>query len=151
MNSSMERAPVMQQVRIVATSLCVTVCVLLALLWGRSYWRGDQVFCKVSSRWLYANSAKGAIELGIHPTTDWVGPEGVGWAWTSTTINDLHGHAGFALARYGAVVPHWFLALIAATGAGIPFIRAPLRFSLRTLLFAMALVAVGLGVIAAGN
>jgi hypothetical protein len=42
-------------------------------------------------------------------------------------------------------LPFWFLVLFAATMAGIPWLRW--RFSLRTLLIATALVAVGLGVV----
>lgn len=42
-------------------------------------------------------------------------------------------------------VPHWLLLLLAATISAMPWIKW--RFSLRTLLIATTLVAVGLGIV----
>jgi hypothetical protein len=56
------------------------------------------------------------------------------------------GMAGPQRIRRGALsvaVPHWFLLLVAATIAAVPWTKW--RFSLRTLLIATAVVAVGLG------
>jgi hypothetical protein len=48
--------------------------------------------------------------------------------------------------------PHWFLSALAATFAIVPWIhKLRWRFSLRTLLIATTLVAVGLGTIAVSN
>jgi hypothetical protein len=44
-------------------------------------------------------------------------------------------------------VPHWYIAPLFAALAWVPWIHWSRRFSLRTLLIATALVAVGLGVI----
>lgn len=44
-----------------------------------------------------------------------------------------------------AVVPYWFLAIVAASAAALPWTR--FRFSLRTLLIATTLVAVTLGLV----
>jgi hypothetical protein len=53
---------------------------------------------------------------------------------------------GFGLyARHSIMFPHWFAAVLTAMLAGVPWIRR--RFSLRTLLIATTLVAVGLGTI----
>jgi hypothetical protein len=62
---------------------------------------------------------------------------------------------GFAYYEDGSVTallaPHWFAALVFAALAAIPWISRSWRFSLRTLLIATTLVAVGLGVIVAIN
>jgi hypothetical protein len=76
----------------------------------------------------------------------WVGPMS-GW---QTKIRD-RGFGGFA---YHATpwyrmyrVPYWFLAGFAAMLAAAPWFRWSKRFSLRTMLIAMTLIAVLLGMI----
>jgi hypothetical protein len=48
-------------------------------------------------------------------------------------------------------VPNWFLVLLAAMLAAVPWIHLSCRFSLRTLLIATALVAAALGLIVISN
>jgi hypothetical protein len=78
--------------------------------------------------------------------------------WTSETqptefAGPLFSHTtlGFYItsgwSRFGLVLPHWFPVLLTALLATVPWLRW--RFSLRTLLIAITLVAVGLGVIVA--
>jgi hypothetical protein len=62
--------------------------------------------------------------------------------------------AGFHFGKYGkdddglhAIVPHWFLILVSAALAPLPWIRLPRRFSVRTMLIATTLVAIVLGLI----
>jgi hypothetical protein len=63
---------------------------------------------------------------------------------TSTiTIPLKLGPMGFGSSLYGAVLPHWFLVAIVGLLGVAP--RLLWRFSLRTLLIAMTLVAVVLG------
>jgi hypothetical protein len=49
--------------------------------------------------------------------------------------------------RSMSVMPHWFLLLVSSSAGILPWIRWSTRFSLRTLLIATTLVAVGLGLI----
>jgi len=142
-------AVMLKYLRIAVTALSLTACVLLIALWVRSYWRGDLVFRKVSSGWLYANSAMGSVELGIPGPQDWSAPNDVQWTWKSIEINAFATHAGFSVTYYGGiVVPHWFLAFLATATASLPWIQLRCRFSLRTLLIATTLVAVAMGIIA---
>jgi hypothetical protein len=48
-------------------------------------------------------------------------------------------------------MPYWFLILLTATATAAPWIHWSKQFSLRTLLIATTLLAVGLGVIEAMN
>ena len=47
----------------------------------------------------------------------------------------------------GGIVPYWFPVAILASLAAVPWIRWSKRFSLRTLLIATTLVAVGFGIV----
>lgn len=51
----------------------------------------------------------------------------------------------------GPIMPYWFLVLLTGSIAAALTIRRPYQFSLRTLLIAMTLVAVVLGIIAISN
>ena len=55
----------------------------------------------------------------------------------------------FTFGRWQVHCPIWFAALLAAAVAAAPFLQW--RFSLRTLLIATTLVAVGLGILALSN
>jgi hypothetical protein len=58
---------------------------------------------------------------------------------------------GFAVVRatpfgFFVIVPHWFLVLLTGALAALPWIKRPYRFSFRTLLIAMTVLAVFLGI-----
>lgn len=72
------------------------------------------------------------------PTTDTAVMPGGGAWW---------GCGQDSLGDYYLVTPYWFSAILVGTIAAIPWTRSYNRFSLRTLLIAMTLVAVGLGLI----
>jgi hypothetical protein len=153
-------------------------CVLLILLWVRSYWWNGSAEIRVSStRELMVMSVQGYTYWGTLPDQDWnwnvsIEPLDEGnqtFILTSGIRTDTHGiirtgnlasnanaglnwrgRFGFGLSHSPDVqfvsFPHWFLALLSAAFATAPWLRW--RFSIRTLLIAMTLVAVALGLIA---
>ncbi len=145
------------------------VAVLLVALWARSHWRIDSYCLEPEGRhyrWTF-ESAAGRIGVqhieitlgeGSYYFTDSdsddegqqevetafykVGEDGYLYRPALTS-------AGFGVGLnrlgYGLLLPHWFLTLLAASVGAIPWL--PWNFSLRTLLIATTLVAVGLGLI----
>jgi hypothetical protein len=139
----------LKYLRIAVTALSLTVCVLLIALWVRSYWWKDNV--------------GGPLFFGTKPVLidSTYGSMWVQWDWDfavrglerwrvqSVSMEKLRGERiggptklGFVWG--GVVAPHWFAVVVFATLATVPWIQ---RFSLRTLLIATTLIAVGLGVV----
>ncbi len=121
------------------------VAVLLVVLWVRSYWFGDFTVIKYSaSHQFRLVSIDGVIGSAIENPTAYnprfiVGSEAIspnGFDWTIYHVWGNHTRL---------CVPHWVLAIVPGSIAAVPWL--PLRFSLRTLLIAMTLVAVGLGLV----
>jgi hypothetical protein len=130
-------------------------CVLLIVLWVRSYWKWDFVI---------AVPFQGAETKGAESYTGTASLQSIDrndpphWSWSVFEIDEdalgvfaacrENTHFGFGVEREGnrwaILVPHWFLLLLAAAVAVAPW----LRFSLRTLLIATTLVALVLGIIA---
>jgi hypothetical protein len=164
----MERSRVTRYVRIAVTALSLTACVLLIALWVRSYTWSDAIGGSVSeteNETLRLHSTSGKLSL------NWfLDAKLRDWAWTTRSSQELEREqeevARF-FARIGRILtpasgfafrwsdnslsvkaPHWFLVTlfgISAALCGIPWFKW--RFSLRTLLLATTLVAVGLGTI----
>jgi hypothetical protein len=88
---------------------------------------GDELFFDGTLLELYTDDDVGVAERGLPP-----GPLGFGYYVEDDTQ---------------VVVPHWFLILISAFIAAVPWLTRLRRFSLRTLLIAITLVAVGLGIV----
>jgi hypothetical protein len=138
-------------------------CVLLVVLWVRSYWWCDQI-CKDISPALYTlcYSTEGEIELYWYPDPNEVSKNGTGWQvfhvpgedWSRlngymTALDRVNGGfptRNFEFTKHGLKIPIWFLSLVAAASAAVPWLSW--RYSLRTLLIATTLVAVVLGTIA---
>jgi hypothetical protein len=150
--------------------------VLLVALWVRSYWWVDGVRLQANATY-YLVSASQALRLEILPgapplarerakmrelTTRIVIPDmanAVSSSWHKFKVSadrDPERQAtsilGFRLTRPPTtplpVCPHWFAVTLLAALATAPWVRKlDYRFSLRTLLIAMTLVAVGLGAI----
>jgi hypothetical protein len=133
---------VLHFLRIAVTALCLPACVLLVALWVRSYWWVDAVYI---AQTYSAGSMQGDMYVmpGIYNSTPAhvvehdIGPIHI------RSIRNADGKTVFRID--GRVVPIWILVLSIAALAAIPWLRW--RFSLRTLLIAMTLVAVALGVI----
>jgi hypothetical protein len=147
----------LKYLRIAVTALCLTACVLLALLWVRSYWRLDSTIGPLSkTTGFQVSSMEGRIWLqyaaGLEaPVTSWEF-----FSRKESILGELeddhplNGPTFRVASNSGileAVVPHWFLAIITAAIATVFWTSRKWRFSLRTLLIATTLVAVGLGMV----
>ena len=140
----------LRYLRIAFSVTCGIACVLLVVLWVRSYWVADTV--RIPSLGpIGVSSAHGLLLVG-GPRGD-MQPSGWGFISASTieVTRDLFDfeNAGFKYFRdrLGWVLqfPHWFAVAILCTLAALPWIRW--RFSLRTLLIATTVVALALGLI----
>jgi hypothetical protein len=140
----------LKYLRIAVTALCLPACVLLIALWVRSYWRLDILEQRTGLQAVQISSVKGCIAIGHLDRTT------IGKSYLSVAAGDAAdwrkgGVLGFAYYDDSFVrafiLPHWLPALFLAAIAVIPWISRSWRFSLRTLLIALTLVAVGLGVI----
>jgi hypothetical protein len=137
-----------RKLRISWSVACVIACVLLIVLWVRSYWWAD--FCEksFSTYWFKMESfcgqsvfKYGHIEnepwrLRSYPTDEMV----------SQDFLRERGIPKFELGRGVLLVPYWSLSGLAAFLAAFPWLPFK-RFSLRTLLIATTLVALVLGLI----
>ena len=140
--------------RIAVTALSLTACVLLIVLWVRSCWYVDALYiahshCVVSMRdKLYIDA--GIARPAILPSSEYhLGPLDTLSIWNSENKVSV-GYEGVVAswpANWTTVYPIWGLTLMTAALAAAPW--TPHRFSLRTLLIAMTLVAVVLGTIVA--
>jgi hypothetical protein len=137
--------------------LCGIVCLLLIVLWVRSYWWQDLIIGNISPHinGLNLSSESGQIKYTDVRRSD-IAPSQ--FAILSRRRDEIfHVPSGFdtkVVAEFGVslvpaswsiAAPHWFVALISVGLGSLPWFR---RFSLRTLLIATTLVAVVLGLIA---
>lgn len=144
--------------RIAVTVLSLTACVLLVALWVRSYYYLDEWARPISqTRWFGASSIKGQLRCCIGMFNPAVPIQASDWGIESTDsrlgyarneVEDTNwGIAFFAINSWTIWGPHWFLALLSASLAVAPWLKWSKRFSLRTLLIAMTLIAMSLGTI----
>ena len=130
-------------------------CVLLIVLWARSYVSSDVLIgSTTANRIVQFTSSWGVL---------WVAVDSAGanrdWKFDAQPIdgdaekfvNGLTTHFGFAYLGaspdYAFAFPYWLPVILSFSFATIPWIRWSKRFSLRTLLVATTLIAVGLGLI----
>jgi hypothetical protein len=160
----MERARVIRYVRIAVTALCLTACVLLVVLWVRSYYVVDG-FSSANS-WA-VGSLRGELVVSVLDVNNVsVTSEG---GYSAVKINEEFDSWNFFAAATttwnvffarGGALPGWFnfvaikfltllLIPLVVVLFTCPWIRWSNRFSLRTLLIATALVAVVLGTVVA--
>jgi hypothetical protein len=130
------------------------LCPLLIVLWVRSYWRSDIAISSLSANWVgVISTAPSEIIVQRYTPNNMRG----GWGITSHNVHEVY-HAppyasalGFGLlssgGRQGVFIPFWSLVLGAATCSVIPSRHWNWRFSLRTLLIGMTVVAVILGLV----
>ena len=134
------------------TALSLTACVLLVVLWVRSYRNG------ISTKWLILDRQHVAFHSQVgglyliwrtennlppnpHFAADELDSE------LASQVRDLidRNKLAFSTTRLSLNCPHWLAALIAAVFSVVPWLLY--RFSLRSLLIATALVAVVLGTV----
>jgi hypothetical protein len=144
-------------------------CVLLCVLWSRSYWWVDQYYGHNLTRRLFVQSFEGEIVLGFPaPSQSFKIPEDLEWWGGQSILMYEHyvyydTHVSYAedaslftkLLRpfrtephIGIAVPSWFVVGLSVALAVAPWIRhLSWRFSLRTLLVIMAVVALVMGLV----
>jgi hypothetical protein len=130
-------------------------CVLLIVLWVRSYsWIDGASMPITGSRHVVVYSSTGRLSFRSAPYGKPNGPFNVWWVVhdsiakereAMTRANIKPDRQYFGPSRYGFLLPHAFVAAIAAIVAALPWLRWPKRFTLRTLLIATTLIAVVLG------
>jgi hypothetical protein len=146
----MERSRATQYIRIAVTALSLTVCAFLIALWVRSYSEADTTSLsgyKVLSMKgnLYVGKRIQLIPDPSNPLAGIILAQDHFWGYTLKVDGVAVGGASLAIRYSSLVLVVVGLALI----AGGPWMGW--RFSLRTLLIATTLVAVGLGIVAVSS
>jgi hypothetical protein len=153
-----------RKLRIAFSAVCSLLCLLLIAFWVRSYWHWESVVWGMTPKTGYlAQSQSGrclvtyldvsALPASLNATLyEWkyqhFGRGGTGPLPGST----FAGFTFLTTPKFAVGIPYWFPAgaLVVLTVA--PWLRhIGCRFSLRTLLIATTLVAVGLGLIVASS
>jgi hypothetical protein len=123
--------------------------VFLCVSWVRSYWRSDLAYGAYNGRWFQYASERGQVDAIIALAGGGDNHFRVsGVPFFGEPVSDLE--FGFQPMEHGLLVksPHYALVTIATCLALIPWARRiSYRFSLRTLLIVMTLVATGLGAV----
>lgn len=136
-----------RKLRITFSAACGIVCLLLIALWVRSYWWADLINVDAPSPLaIQLTSARGITTASIYKSEQ-------GWDWVRVPPEyfPIGGSEKCSFQLYELkgvwtiMAPHWFSELLSATFAVVPWLRW--RFSLRTLLIAITLMAVVLGVL----
>jgi hypothetical protein len=147
-----------RKLRTAFSATCLIACVLLIVLWVRSYWWHDGLMVRlVNTRFVSIMSGFGNLVVSVGDNG------GIGddrWSYGSRRFDSKRKgsvdndkkplYTGVSLKRVrfgnatGIVVPHLFAVLFSAALATAPWLRW--RFTLRTLLIATTLVAVVLGI-----
>jgi hypothetical protein len=142
----------LKYLRIAVTALCLTACVLLVALWVRSFWWSDRLkFARTGNRVVSISSNFGVLSIGDADLSKVI-PQSFGWSHRPARSDwrDMHNSFGFSFARHASVsfvaFPIWLPMIILVVIAGVPWIHTSYRFSLRALLIATTLIALGLGV-----
>jgi hypothetical protein len=140
-----------RKLQIAWSVVCGIACVLLIALWVRSYWWVDQILGPVFGKRFAAGSMPGALVMGISSDRpiSWRLGSNHSDEWLRLGDYPSRIWGMFHFEHFSFVAPYWFLILLTAAIAAAPWLRWPKRFSLRTLLIAMTLVAVVLGLIVA--
>jgi len=126
-----------RKLRIALSATCLTACVLLIVLWVRSYFWADAV------PRLHIASAQGALyvrqSFQLQP-----GAKNETFRLGTITM-PLDGQMIVRVGPPGLVVPFWIITLLTLGLGTVPWLRW--RFSLRTLLMFTTLLAAMLGLI----
>jgi hypothetical protein len=149
----------LKYLRIAVTALSLTACVLLIVLWVRSYSRVENLIVRSNSRIVQFSSGLGQLAIEWQPFNAATWPDAPTWQ----TVSQPAAPIAAQIEKFGGRRPtlkfrqignqsivfmrHWIPVLVTgllATVCGIPHLR---RFSLRTLLIATTLVAVMLAAI----
>jgi len=144
-----------RKLRIAFSVGCGVLCLLLIVLWVRSYTYVEQVLCTVNDTYVFVSSLPGVSGFSIlseeyvypwivyrMPTKEWLESR------DAKELDEMWG--GFYVRLKNGptlMAPYWFLSLVAATFAVAPWAHRLKRFSLQALLAVMTLVAAFLGLL----
>jgi hypothetical protein len=164
----MERLSIVRPLRIATSAAFLLVCALWIALWARSYYWVDNVIGRLSNTTsLDVGSAQGQLAILAINRVHVEPPFGHDvWTLKSVSLDQVpeeirlyslsnpcrtlfHFGRHFEIDQNSVRMPHWFLVMTTGVTATVLAIRRPWRFSLRTLLIVMTLVAVALGTIVA--
>jgi hypothetical protein len=135
-----------RKLRIALSVVFSVLCLLLIALWVRSYWRHDALWHTSTSNAVHgvASSSGTILFQQIHATPGVTAP-----GWHYTYYPKPHAYLGFTWERKPAYTlvgaPMWFLAASLLVAGAAPWLRW--RFSLRTLLIGITVVAAVLGLV----
>jgi hypothetical protein len=144
----------LRYLRITWTVTCGIACLLLCVLWVRSYWGCDDLMVPgIKIQTLQVKSFRGRltwhlfVDPQLHKLDLQVGPTVDDFDWTDydNYIGNWRWITVGGRTSESLVLPHWVFAALPAVFATVPWIRW--RFTLRTLLIATTLVAVVLGLV----
>ena len=139
----------LRYLRLAVTSLGAMACLLLVALWVRSYSHCDSFY--VGQHRITSLAGKLHLDGRFRRSDTTVVWETYGFAWMEYSDRFSRGGVTSLRHRNSVVVPDWLAIVLAMAFAAAPWIRWKWRFSLRTLLIAMAIVATVLGIIVASN
>jgi hypothetical protein len=144
----MNRPRLINGLQIAWTARRGIVCVLLAVLWIRSYWVDDVVWVPFTG-YLQLNSNCGDVRIIANAEN-----RRPLWQFDFSTPRAYNRHWFFKFEAHprfvwwlDITIPHWCLTILVAIGATAPWIHCSRRFSLRTLLIATTQTAIMLGLV----
>jgi len=154
-----------RKLRIAFSATCLIACLLLIVLWVRSYWKSDEIrYISFAKGHIYSSySSYGVLtlsygtdarfqSLGRRPR--WrISSQGHDYPGLSeeAKTNARKGESKQFLwsnrlpSSFSAKAPYWLITLLIVASGVVPLLRW--RFSLRTLLITITLLAIMLGVI----
>jgi hypothetical protein len=149
--------------RIAVTAICLTACVLLVAQWVRSYWRYDILAGPLgTTRLIHIVSCRGQLGIGTAPIEllSEFGTRGAPVLHSGPSENmpsltlRMRSFLGIFFWHFRPlerenqiVVPFWLITLVCVSITAAVSLERTWRFSLRTLLIATTLIAVGLGLV----
>jgi hypothetical protein len=124
--------------------------VLLCVLWARSYWHADAIEINQGHDLTLIESLQGQITFYDGRWLDYYPPVKNLFYWKTKRVSEAkptwgRGFMWISGPHDEFSLPHWCPGLISAALAALPWRRWPDRFSLRTLLIAITMVSVVLG------
>jgi hypothetical protein len=149
--------PWLKYLRIAVSALSLLACMLLMALWVRSYWWVDLVCAQIATRYqISAVSFPGAVGIAVNenssrpprtllslPTDNFLQAQELNGRKYPSRVWGM-----FNLDSRSPLIPSWCLVLLTAAIGAVPWIpNLRWQFSLRTLLIATTLIAIGLGTV----
>ena len=163
---------ILRLLRIAFSAVCGIICLLLIVLWIRSFWRQESAMVQiVRGQLIGALSVKQHITCSISPDIALMlpgHPPAPRWSLLSLSIAEFYAgkteqqiereiglpkFPGFRVrrtangSRFSCVIPYWCPILVAAAFSLTPWIHWSKRYSLRTLLIITTFAALFLGAI----